>query len=1022
MDGGHRAPGPLRRSWSPGVGRWGSPSEAMPYRLEIAWRPELPDAEGAALARKAREYFGLTLSGVRTIRLLTLDLELSPGEREQVRTGIFTNPVTQVSSYTPLARDFDWAVWVGFRPGVRDTAGAVAREAIAAFLNRPLPPEAQVYTSKLFVIQGPDLQRADLERLARELLANDLIQEYRVYSREEWDPGVGVGLILPRVELAHRPQVQEFVLKSPEELKALSAARHLALRDQDLPVILEYFSRPAVLARRAELGLGPLTDVELEYIAQARSDHCNHNTFRGRFFYTDLATGERFILDNPFEHCIKAPTLALAEKKPWVVSVLWDNAGVGAFDEEYCYVIKGETHNSPSNLEAYGGSLTGIVGVYRDPLGTGQGARLLAGLYGFCVGPRDYPGPLTPRLHPRRLLDGVIEGVRDGGNKSGIPTVTGALYFDENYLGKCLVFVAALGLLPREVAGRAGHTKEARPGDLILMCGGRVGADGIHGVTASSEVASAGTPAGHVQIGDPYTQKKLHDFLLEARDRGWINFITDCGGGGLSSAVGESARLAGGAEVWLEQVPLKYAGLDPWEIWVSESQERMVVGIAPEHEAAFRELAARHEVEVAAIGRYTDRGLVEVRYGGRTCGAVELSFLEQDFPPWEFEAEWIPPEMRLSEPVLGEVRDHQALLLTLLKRPNLCSREWIPRQYDHEVQGTSVIKPLVGRACPIPADAVVLRPRLDSPRGLAVSLALNPAYSRIDAYHMAAVTVDEAVRRLLAVGASLEHIGGVDNFCWPSVEYHPTLNPDGKFKAAQLVRACRALKDACLAYGVPLLSGKDSMYVDGVLPGAYGETHRVSGLPTLFFTGVGPIADLSLAVTPELKVPGDHLYVLGATRPELGGSEFYELFGYTGLSVPRARPEEFLPYYRRLTEALGRGLLASCRALTRGGLGVHLALVSLAAGLGVEADLSPLLPGAPAHALLYSESAGRFLLSVAPEHREEVEALFQGQPLFSLGRVRGDRFFRIWHNSSKIIDIPLRELALAWQRRFGGLV
>ncbi len=994
----------------------------MAVRLEIAWRPDLPDAEGESLRRRALEYFGLALAQVRTLHLLTLDLDLTPAELEQVRTEVFTNPVTQVSSYQPLARDFDWAVWVGFRPGVRDNAGAVAREAIAAFLRRSLAPEGQVYTSRLFLVQGPDLSRAAMERLARELLANDLIQEYRVYSREEWDPDTGVGLILPKVHLAHEPRVAAIAADSPEALKALSEARNLALRDQDLPIIQAYFSRPEVQTRRAALGLGPLTDVELEYIAQARSDHCNHNTFRGRFFYTDLASGERFTLDNPFEHCIKAPTLAIAREKPWVVSVLWDNAGVGAFDEEFCYVIKGETHNSPSNLEAYGGSLTGIVGVYRDPLGTGQAAKLIAGLYGFCVGPRDYAGPLQPRLHPRRLLDGVVEGVKDGGNKSGIPTVAGTLYFDGSYLGKCLVFVGALGILPREVAGRPGHTKAARPGDLILMCGGRVGADGIHGVTASSEVASAGTPAGHVQIGDPYTQKKMHDFLLEARDAGFINFITDCGGGGLSSAVGESARLAGGAEVWLDQVPLKYAGLDPWEIWVSESQERMVVGVAPENEAAFRELAARHEVEVSAIGRFTDNGVLHVSYGGRPCAAVELSFLEADFPAWEFEAEWTPPELRLSEPVLGEPRDHGALLLALLDRPNLCSREWIPRQYDHEVQGTSVIKPLVGRACPIPADAAVLRPRLDSKRGLAVSLALNPAYAKIDAYHMVAVTVDEAVRRLLAVGAPLDAIGGVDNFCWPSVEYHPEKNPDGKFKAAQLVRACRALKDVCLAYGLPLLSGKDSMYVDGVLPGAFGETHRVSGLPTLFFTAVGVMDDLARTVTPELKVPGDLLYVLGETRPELGGSELYEMFGYTGLSVPQVRPDAFLPTYRRLAEAMHQGLVASCRALGRGGLGLHLALVSLAAGLGVEVNLDAILPEGPAYAALYGESAGRFLLSVAPENRARVEALFQGHPLTYIGTVRPDQDFHIARKSSKLIDISTSQLAAAWQRRFGCLV
>ena len=352
---------------------------------------------------------------------------------------------------------------MGFKPGVRDTAGDVAREAIAAYLGRPLPDGAAVYTSKLFLLTGEDLTEPHVAKIAQELLANDMVQEFRIFSHQTWDPGVGMGIILPRVELAHTPAVEAFEIASPEELRELSRRRHLALRDADLPVILDYFQRPEVKARRAAVGLSAPTDVELEYLAQARSDHCNHNTFRGRFHYRDGATGETFTLDNPFKVCIEAPTREIARRKDWVVSVLWDNAGVGRFDDEFSYVIKGETHNSPSNLEAYGGSLTGIVGVYRDPLGTGKGARLIGGMYGFCVGPRDYAGPLKPRLHPRRLLDGVIEGVKDGGNKSGVPTVGGALYFDPSYLGKCLVFVGAAGLLPREIRGSLGPRRPPVP-------------------------------------------------------------------------------------------------------------------------------------------------------------------------------------------------------------------------------------------------------------------------------------------------------------------------------------------------------------------------------------------------------------------------------------------------------------------------------------------------------------------------------------------------------------------------------
>jgi phosphoribosylformylglycinamidine synthase II len=996
----------------------------MAVRLEIGWRPELTDAEGEGVRRQAREYFGLEIERVRVLRVLMLDLELSTEELAAVRTEVFTHPTTQISGFRPLAQafDFDWAVWVGFKPGVRDNAGAVAREAIAAYLGRELSPAAAVYTSKLLLFSGDHLTGGQMALLSRELLANDMVQQSRVYSRQEWDHDQGIGLILPRVQLEHAPEVAVFDLGSLESLRELSRQRNLALRDADLPIIRDYFRRPEVLARRKEVGLGPPTDVELEYLAQARSDHCNHNTFRGLFHYRDLANGEKVLVDNLFKTCIEAPTREIAWKKPWVVSVLWDNAGVGQFDDESSYVIKGETHNSPSNLEAYGGSLTGIVGVYRDPMGTGKGARLIGGIYGFCVGPRDYAGPLQPRLHPRRLLDGVIAGVKDGGNKSGVPTLNGALYFDPSYLGKCLVFVGALGLLPKEVKGEPAAKKAAHPGDLIFTCGGRVGKDGIHGVTASSEVASPGTPAGHVQIGDPYTQKNMLDFLQEARDQGFINFITDCGGGGLSSAVGESAMQAGGCEVDLSLVPLKYQGLDPWEIWISESQERMVVAVAPGKAAAFKALARKHAVEATVIGAYNDRGVLEVKHQGRTCAFMDFSLLEEEFPPWEFDCEWLPPESRLSEPVLGEPADHGELLLAMLGRPNLCAREWITRQYDHEVQAGSVLKPLVGREAPVPGDAAVIRPRPESPRGIALSLALNPAYSQIDTYQMTAVTIDEAVRRLLAVGAPLDHIAGVDNFCWPNVEYHPEGNPDGKYKAAQLVRACWALRDLCLAYGVPLLSGKDSMYVDGLLPGAFGEMHRVSGLPTLFFTAVSVLPEVRRALTLEWKNPGDLIYLVGETRPELGGSEFYELLGYVGLSVPEARPQDFLPYYRLIEQAIREELLASCHGVYRGGLLTHLALASMAAGLGIEADLSGVAASAPDYAALYAESAGRLLVSVDPGHRARFEALFQAQPLTLIGEVRPDQALRINRRGRSLLELPLEQLLGAWQQRFGKLI
>jgi phosphoribosylformylglycinamidine synthase len=999
-------------------------------RLEITLKPELFDAEGEAVRRKARDYFNIHLDQVRTIHILTVDAKLTEEQLESARQRIFTNPVTQISSFTPLASNFDWAIWVGFRPGVRDNQGSTAVEAMEDLFKIRFQPGDGAYTSRLYLLQGQRLGKDKrgyrlVERIARELLANDLIQQWRIYSAEEWNANEGIGIIVPKVRLAHEPSVATLSITSDEELERLSQERNLALHPNDIPVIRSYFLRPEVRAGRSKVGLADPTDVELEYISQARSDHCNHNTFRGKFFYRDLVTGETEVVDNLFKTCIESPTLELKDRKGWVISVLWDNAGVARFDQDTYYVITGETHNSPSNMEAYGGALTGIVGVYRDPMGTGKGSKLIAGTYGYCVGQREYAGPLKPHLHPRRLLDGVIEGVRDGGNKSGIPTPYGQVFFDHGYMGKCLVFVTALGLMPATLSGVPCEEKTTTAGDLIVMCGGRVGKDGIHGVTASSEIYSEHTPAGHVQIGDPYTQKKMHDFLLEARDEGLIAFITDNGGGGLSSSIGESARFSQGAAVELDKVPLKYEGLDLWEIWVSESQERMTVAVKPEHLERFMQLSHKHEVESTVLGQYTDSGKLHITYQGTTCAYVDLALLESGFPQWEFEAEWVPPEYRgLREPVLGPPKDYRRILLTMLSRPNICSKEWIVRQYDHEVQGTSVIKHLVGVDRDVPNDAVVLRPRLDSLKGLVTAQALNPTYSRIDAYHMAACTIDETVRRLLAVGGSLEHLGGVDNFCWPNIQYHPESNPDGKLKAAQLVRANWALRDYCLAFGIPLLSGKDSMYVDGNLEGYFGERHKISGLETLQFTGTSVIEDVQRCVTMDAKMEGDFLYALGFTRNELAGSEYYDLWGYTGLKVPEVRLEEVLPLYQALEEGIGAELIASAHGIYRGGLGVHLALVAMAGGLGLEVELAkvPVEGVKRDDILLYSESPGRFIVTVAEADRARFEEKFKGLPCACLGRVTKSKKLKIRGSSGKILlNVGLQQLKTAWKKRFANL-
>jgi phosphoribosylformylglycinamidine synthase len=1023
----------------------------MARRLEIALKPELFDAEGAGIKHRAKDYFELELDYVRTSTVLMFDVNLSDEQFEEVRTNIFTNTVTHQSSYSPLqfAISWSWAIWIGYRPGVRDVPGSTAQEAVEDRFKIKFQPNEAIYTSKIYFISSKNMTHQQADMLARELLANDIIQQWKIFNIGQWNPNEGIGIIIPKVELSHEPTVTKVPVNTDEELQKISDERNLALNPNDIPTIRQYFLRADVLAQRKTVGLDDPTDVELEYIAQARSDHCNHNTFKALYRYHDIKTGEKKIVDNLFKTCIEGPTLELQSRKPWVVSVLWDNAGIAKFDDTYNYVITGETHNSPSNMEAYGGAITGIVGIYRDPMGTGKGSKLISGMYGYCVGPRDYDGELKPKLHPRRLLDGVIAGVRDGGNKSGIPTHYGNVIFDEGYLGKCLVYVTALGIMPSNIGEEPSHEKMTNPGDLIFMCGGRVGKDGIHGVTAASEEYSEHTPAGHVQIGDPYMQKKMHDFLMEVRDEGLIVFITDNGGGGLSSSIGESARFSNGCEVDLAKVPLKYHGLDQWEIWVSESQERMTVAVNPKNRERFLELSRKHDVESTEIGVYTNTGKLHLKYNDQTCAYINMDLLESEFPQWEFDAEWYPPELRgLFEPVLNEPEDYNALLTELLARPNIASKEWIIRQYDHEVQGGSVIKHLVGVDRDTYSDAIVFRPVLDSMRGLAATQTICPFYSKIDTYNMTACVIDEAVRRIVAVGGSLNHLGGVDNFCWPNIQFNPVSNPDGKFKAAQLVRSNLALKEFCEVFEIPLLSGKDSMYIDGNIEGAFGERHKISGLESLQFTITSVVPDVRKCVTMEAKNPGDLVYVLGLTRDELGGSEYYDRFGYTGVKVPSVNAEKWLEMYRALSTAISEGLVSSAHAVTRGGLGVHISMVSFGGGLGLEIDLNKVpvdedknninMTMTRNDKILFSESAGRFIVTIPPANKDRFEDLLGGTNVSCIGKVVSEDRLTIYgipkndpndagdknelNQLAKIVDIPIKDLKQAWLSTFGGLV
>jgi len=518
----------------------------------------------------------------------------------------------------------------------------------------------------------------------------------------------------------------------------------------------------------------------------------------------------------------------------------------------------------------------------------------------------------------------------------------------------------------------------------------------------------------------------MHDFLIEARDEGLIQFITDNGGGGLSSSIGESARFSNGCVVELEKVPLKYEGLDQWEIWVSESQERMTVAIRPEDFDRFMNFSKKHAVESTVIGTYTDSGKLIIKYNSTTCAFVDMDFLESGFPQWEFEAEWRPPIDRgLYEPVIGVPMDFNTMLLDMLSRPNICSKEWIVRQYDHEVQGGSVIKPLVGVERDVYSDATLIRPVLSSTRGLAFAQSMLPMYSAIDAYHMTSCTIDEAVRRIIAIGGDPEHIGGVDNFCWPSIQYHPEANPDGKFKAAQLVRSCQALYDMSLDYGVPLLSGKDSMYVDGHLPDRYNLRHKVSALESLQFSTVGVVENIEQCVTMDAKFPDDLIYILGQTKNELGGSEYYDLLGYIGKNVPVVDSDHSFSLYKMLSKAIGKGLVASAHGIYRGGVGVHLAMIAMAGNLGVTVDLNKIPTDVQFRndKVLFSESAGRFIVTIQPSDRQVFEDMLKGHVFANIGRVTDSKNLEIYDGKpDPLISVSISAMKKNWKKPFGELI
>jgi phosphoribosylformylglycinamidine synthase len=991
----------------------------MPNRIEVALKEGVRDARGERIKREIEHFLHLPVDDVRTLDVYTVDMPLDQGLLEQAAAGPFSDPVIQEWSIDrPLASGFDFAVEVGFRPGVTDNVGRTAREAVSYLAGRSFEDGQGVYYAVQYLLKGK-LTLADVERIATGLLCNTLIQRYSILQAPEFVARRGFPAHVPKVAGETRAEVREIDLEvSDAELMRISKDGVLALTLDEMKIIQAHFRDAAVLAERQKHGLGARpTDVELECLAQTWSEHCKHKIFAGTVQYED-ENGNKQEIRSLFKSFIQRTTRDVRERmgeKDFCLSVFKDNAGVIRFNDTHSLVFKVETHNSPSALDPYGGALTGIVGVNRDPFGTGQGSKLIFNTDVFCFADPFYAKPLPSRLlHPRRIFEGVVEGVEHGGNKSGIPTVNGSIVFDERFAGKPLVFCGTAGLMPAEVNGQPGHDKYITPGDLIVMTGGRIGKDGIHGATFSSEELNENSPVTAVQIGDPITQKRMFDFLIRARDKGLYRFITDNGAGGLSSSIGEMAGECGGCRMDLARAPLKYPGLNPWEILISEAQERMSLAVPPERIDEFLAMAGRFGVEATVLGEFTDSGVFHILFGEKTVAWLPMEFMHEGLPPMQLPAKWIPPAH--PEPAPVEKQDYSDDLMQLLSSLNVCSKESVVRRYDHEVQGGSVIKPFSGVTNDGPSDAAVVRPILDSFEGVVTAHGICPRYSDIDTYHMTANAIDEALRNYVAVGGSLDLVAGLDNFCWCD----PVLSektPDGAYKMAQLVRSNQALYDVCMAYNLPLISGKDSMKND-----FYDGSVKISIPPTLLFSVIGKIEDARKSVTMDVKRPGDLVYLLGPTASELGGSEYLALRGQIGNKVPRVDTAAAYQRYRVYHQALEQGLVASCHDLSDGGLAVAAAESAFAGGCGMRIDLSRVAWSGPEEgwndeALLFSESASRLLVTVHRRNHEAFEAIMGDTCWSRIGVVIDEPLLAIEAiEGHDVVMADLAELKEAWQK------
>jgi phosphoribosylformylglycinamidine synthase II len=971
----------------------------MLYNIEIKDKPGVFDAVGHGIKKDIFDLGIKSVSEVRFVQVYIIEASVSEHQIRKICEELLTDRVSQdytINSEEKKGTETSpfFMIEVAYNPGVMDP---VEESALKGIKDLGVAGVTAFKTAKKYLIKG-SLSDGQLKIISEKLLYNKLIQHVVKPQAASRKPQI-------TEEIGYRFKLVTVDLLSTfdKELMRIAKTGQLFLSLPEMQAIKKYFK---TMKRNP-------SDCELEAIAQTWSEHCLHKTFRGKIEYKEKIPNSKYRILNPklkvkkINNLLKSTIMKATKElgKPWCVSVFQDNSGIIKFDDKYNVCFKVETHNHPSALEPFGGANTGIGGVIRDPMGTGLGAKPILNTDVFCFGPPDYPFGKLPKgsLHPKRVMKGVVSGVRDYGNKMGIPTVNGAILFHERFVGNPLVYCGTVGILPADKSFKQPHT-----GDLVVVAGGRTGRDGIHGATFSSgELTheSETISSGAVQIGDPIQEKKLLDVILKCRDENLYTAITDCGAGGLSSAVGEMGQDLG-AEVHLEKVPLKYSGLSYTEIWISESQERMVLSVPKENIEKLKEVFRSENVEASVIGEFTDTKRLKLYYAGNLVCDLEMKFLHEGNPQIEKKAVFTIPLHK--EPKFSCPKNLTGQLIKLLSHYDTCSKEWVIRQYDHEVQGGSVLKPLTGIVNDGPSDAAVVRPLLNSSKGIVISNGINFRFGFVDPYWMAASCIDEALRQIISVGGSLKETAILDNFCWG--------NPDKPDRLGSLVRAAYGCYDFSRAFGVPFISGKDSLYNE------FSVKNKSISIPgTLLISAISVMEDVDKTVSMYAKQAGDLIYVIGSTYDEMAGSHYFDLLKATGNNVPKVDGRQATKIFNTLTSATAQGLVRAMHDCSDGGIGVALAEMAFSGGLGMEVFLSE-VPYKESKNLrndfiLFSESNSRFIVEVERRSQHRFEALLKGRPFGLVGCVSGGKEFEVHGLDGKVcVKSDIGTLKEAWQK------